>query len=128
MNALAAAPAWLPDVARLVVFDLRRHRGTARKRCASSVIAPGLTFFAADRTRAHVVTTSTPYPLAADAMGDNRSWGAGRQWVDRVHLPMQRGDQPLEQPQLLIVESRSVGETRTVLAARDVPVAVARPE
>ena len=89
---------------------------------------PLLTFFEADRERAHVATTSTPFPIAADPMGDSRSWGAGRQWADRLHLPIHRRYPPLRDAQLLIVESRRVGETRTALSATDVPVQMSKQQ
>jgi len=89
---------------------------------------PLLTFFEADRERAHVATTSAPYPIAAGPMGDNRSWGEGRHWADRLHLPIHRRYPPLREPQLLIVESRRVGESRTALSATNVPVQLSKPQ
>ena len=90
---------------------------------------PLLSFFEADPGRTRVTTTSPPHPLYANRMGDAReSWGAGRHWVDRVEVPINRRQAPPANPQLLIVESRRVGEARTPFAARDVPIGVARPE
>jgi hypothetical protein len=130
---LRAGSAFRGDRYLVEVLAIEPRRAVALLRVArfptlDSSDRPLLTFFESDRARAHVATTSTPYPLAGDGMGDSSSWGAGRQWVDRLHLPIHRRSPPPEDPQLLIVESRSSGETRTTLAARDVPVGVARPD
>jgi hypothetical protein len=84
---------------------------------------PQLSFFEADAARHQVSRVSMAFRQGVlELRNDGQDWAQGVKWSGRFKLLIQRRGPGPSDPQLLIVESRRIGEARTRLSATDVPV------
>ena len=114
------------DLVEIVALDPQRSMvflRAARFPSLTSGTEPHVTFFEADAARHRVSRLSGAFHQGTlELENGGQDWAQGLKWSGRFKLLIQRlGPGPVD-PRLLIVESRRIGEARTMLSATDVPV------